>query len=171
MNPLNKTSNPEGDTRSLLKNQHRKAYSICRLFASSYKEHQGLFARIIAGAHQSIEANKTREAKQTLFLRACINTAVLHSLTKSLAATESGLAEPQEAIEFKSPDYQKSILQFREAVGEVSDYEKIQLFLYFEKLSSDGTGLTGMPTAGKKEQAESPKKTLIPYLKEKLIWT
>jgi len=57
-------------------------------------------------------------------------------------------------------------------VGEISDYEKILLFLEFEKVApADIADLTGF-VPGRKQASvkEQPKKSFIPYLKEKLIW-
>jgi len=52
-------------------------------------------------------------------------------------------------IQFKSPDYQRSMLKFRDSVGEISDYEKILLFLEFEKVApADIADLTDSYLAG-----------------------
>jgi hypothetical protein len=164
----------DSDIRSLLKNQHKKVYSICRLFAHNYKEHQHLFINIIAAASQNIRSRRENSDKQTLLLRACINMAALHSITQDMEpATDR-------AIQFKSPDYQRSMTRFRESIGEASDYEKFRLFLEFEGVpAAELTHLTGLPlprsTAGKKKekQLELQRKTpfsFIPYLKEKLVW-
>lgn len=165
------------DIRSLLKHQHKRVYAICRLFTQNYKEHQGLFINIIAAASQNIRSRRENSDKQTLILRACINMAALQSITMELEpATER-------TIQFKSPDYQRSMTRFRESVGEASDYEKFRLFLEFEKMPAEElTHLTGLPlpgsVAGKKKEKESelplPRKApfnFIPYLKEKLVWS
>jgi hypothetical protein len=80
--------------------------------------------------------------------------------------------ETDRTIQFKSPDYQRSMLKFRDSVGEISDYEKILLFLEFEKVApADIAELTGFVPARKQASVkEQPKKSFIPYLKEKLIW-
>ncbi|HZE84512.1 MAG TPA: hypothetical protein VE035_09395 [Puia sp.] len=149
-------------TRSLLKNQHKKIYSICRLFTSNYKEHQHLFAGIIAATARSIESDKTNEEKGTLLLRACINMAALHSLAGSLGKGNE--------IQFKSPDYQRSMLKFRETVGEITDYEKILLFLHFEGVApTEITALSGFQSSGRKSPETKAKRSFIPYLKG-LIW-
>jgi len=165
----------DSDIRSLLKNQHKRVYSICRLFAHNYKEHQKLFIDVIAAASQNIRARSANNDKQTMLLRACINMAVLHSITLDMEpATDRSL-------QFKSPDYQRSMTRFRESIGEASDYEKIRLFLEFEKMpAEDLTHLTGLSlpgrAGGKKKEKESalpiPRKVFnfIPYLKEKLVW-
>jgi len=171
MNQLKKTSNPEEDTRSLLKHQHKKVYSICRLFADNYKEHQGLFARVIAGAHLSLGNKKEKKDKQVLFLRACINMAALHSLTRSLSDPAPGAASPKPGLQFKSPDFQKSILQFRTTMGELQDYEKILLFLRLEEVPpGEISEFSGSLPVPEKAAGEERKKSFIPYLKEKLIW-
>ncbi|HMH21667.1 MAG TPA: hypothetical protein VK563_07820 [Puia sp.] len=186
-------------TRSLLKNQHKKIYSICRLFSTNYKEHQHLFAGIIAATARSIEADRTNEEKSTLLLRACINMAALHSLSGSLGLPGEGPGDGGREIQFKSPDYQKSMVRFREEVGEITDYEKILLFLNFEHVApSEIPRLSGLPESGPAGMQaterripemrvvarkiagtsgasggvnETPaKKSFIPYLKE-LIWS
>lgn len=152
--------------RTHLKHQHKKIYSICRLFANTYREHQRLFADIIAAASQSIQHKKAGEEKNDLLLRACLNMAALHSITHRLEPADR-------SIQFKSPDYQRTMLQFRESVGEVSDYGKILLFLGFEKVPSrEISHLTGVvPTKNRVALKDQPKKSFIPYLKEKLIWS
>jgi len=166
----------DSDIRSLLKNQHKRVYSICRLFTHNYKEHQNLFIDVIAAASQNIRARKNNGDKQTLLLRACINMAALHSITQELGPAKD------RTLQFKSPDYQRSMTRFRESVGEASDYEKFRLFLEFEKMpAGELTHLTGLPlpgrAAGKKKEKESllpiPRKpfNFIPYLKEKLVWS
>ena len=90
----------------------------------------------------------------------------LHSISRRMEL------EADHTIEFKSPDYQRSMLNFRASVGEIPDYEKILLFLEFEKVApADIPELTGIALSKKREAVEpSPKKSFIPYLKEKLIW-
>jgi hypothetical protein len=163
-------SGPDTDLRSLLKHQHKRVYSICRLFAHSYKEHQRLFIDIIAAASQNIRSRKESGQKDTLLLQACINMAALHSITLEM--------EPRtdRNIQFKSPDYQRSMTDFRNSIAEASDYEKFRLFLEFEKVAPDQLiALTGIqahrrPLVRMKEK-EIPRKNFIPYLKEKLIWS
>ena len=168
----------DSDIRSLLKNQHKKVYSICRLFTSNYKEHQHLFMNVIAAASQNIRARRENSDKQTLLLRACINMAALHTISMELEGVTPS------SMQFKSPDYQRSMTQFRECMGEASDYEKFRLFLEFEKLpAEDLTHLTGLPLpkgmVSKKKEKESESSlpilrkspfNFIPYLKEKLVW-
>ena len=153
--------------RTYLKHHHRKVYSICRFFTTAYKEHQRLFADIIAAAAHSIQHKKAGDEKDTLLLRACINMTALHSIRLRL--------EPEEdrVIQFKSPDYQRSMSKFREAVGEISDYEKILLFLELEKVpQNEIPDLTGITSYKKRVSLkEQPKKSFIPYLKEKLVWS
>lgn len=158
------------DLRSLLKNQHKKVYSVCRLFARTYKEHQYLFATIIAAASQNIRSRKDAGDNQTLLLRACINMAALHSIA---LATE---AAPVGTIQFKSPDYQRSMSELTHLIGDTSDYEKFRLFLEFEKVPPEElAGLTGLRGNDRiqfvKNENEIAKKNIIPYLKEKLIWS
>ncbi|GGA86851.1 hypothetical protein [Puia dinghuensis] len=171
MNNSTKKDGPDTDLRSLLKNQHKKVYSICRLFAHNYKEHQHLFASIIAAASQNIRSRKANsEDKQTMLLRACINMAALHSISLEMEPAAD------RTIQFKSPDYQRCISQFRETMGSVSDIDKFRLFMEFEKVSPEEmNGLTGIDiskrTAPAKKESETARKNFIPYLKEKLIWS
>lgn len=171
MNNSAKKGGSDTDLRSLLKHQHKRVYSICRLFAHNYKEHQHLFANIIAAASQNIRSRKDRrDDKHTMLLRACINMSALHSISLEL---EPAL---DRTIQFKSPDYQRSISNFRETMGTVSDLEKFQLFLEFENISADEmTSLTGLPVSNRpairKKENETARKNFIPYLKEKLIWS
>lgn len=152
------------DLRSLLKHQHKKVYSICRFFANNYKEHQRLFANIIAAASQNIRFRKEGADKHLLLLRACINMAALHSITLDLEAA------PDRSIQFKSPDYQRTMVEFRESLGAASDYEKFRLFLEFEQVPKDEiVDLTGVPRSNP-APVERSRKNFIPYLKEKLIW-
>jgi hypothetical protein len=158
------------DLRSLLKTQHKKVYSICRLFANNYKEHQHLFTNIIAAASQNIRSRKDHsDDKQTLLLRACINMAALHSIGLELAPAAD------RTIQFKSPDFQRSMSNFRETTGSLSDLEKFRLFLEFEKVPADEmhslTGISGNRPAGRKQPAETARKSFIPYLKAKWIWS
>jgi hypothetical protein len=173
MNNPKRKAGPDTDLRSLLKNQHRKVYSICRFFANNYKEQQRLFIDIIAAASQNIRFAKGKCEKHTLLLRACINMAALHSIRLDL---EPGT---DREIHFKSPDFQRTMLQFRDAVGETSDLDKFRLFLAMEKVSPDEmTDLTGLDTSGRMAvivpvaaAREYSIKNFIPYLKEKLIWS
>jgi hypothetical protein len=158
------------DLRSLLKTQHKKVYNICRLFANNYKEHQHLFTNIIAAASQNIRSRKDHsDDKQTMLLRACINMAALHSIGLELAPASD------RTIQFKSPDFQRSMSNFRETMGSLSDLEKFRLFLELEKVSPDEmhslTGISGNRPGGRKQPAETARKSFIPYLKEKWIWS
>jgi hypothetical protein len=176
MNNAPKKDGCEPDLRSLLKHQHRRVYSMCRLFAHNYREHQQLFINIIAAASQNIRSRRDHsDDKQTLFLRACINMAALHSICLQLnPATDR-------TIQYKSPDYQRSMTQFRSSIEGVSDLEKFHLFLQLEKVPLDQTpGLTGVaagrrPAPGRQSSSDRErdvsKKNFIPYLKEKLIWS
>jgi hypothetical protein len=159
-------------TRSLLKNQHKKIYSICRLFASNYKELQRLFAGTVAAAARSIGSEKAGEDKGTLLLRACINMAALYSLSGSLGLFGKNSGDPGKEGQFKSPDYQRNMMRFREAVGDISDYEKILLFLHFEHIApAEIPRLSGLPVSSHRGTDARVKKSFIPYLKEKLIWS
>lgn len=165
MNTLKKEG-PGQDLRSLLKTQHKVVYSICRFFANNYKEHQRLFADIISAASQSIRARRGDESKQMLLLRACINMSALHSIALDMQPAAD------RSIRFKSPDYQKNMLQFRECVGDISDHEKMRLFLELEQVSPEEIDdLTGPLPSGNVVPKEGVKKNFIPYLKEKLIWS
>jgi hypothetical protein len=158
------------DLRSLLKNQHRKVYSICRFFATNYKEHQQLFANMISAASQNIRFLMGKEDKQTLMLRACINMAALHSITLDIEGAGD------RSIKFKSTDYQRSMQNFQDSVREMNDLDKFRLFLEFENISGDEiTGLLG-PVSWQQQQRESApvtavKKNFLPSLKDKLAWT
>lgn len=172
---MNNSSNKSGcepDLRSMLKTQHKKVYSICRFFAHNYQEHQRLFVNIIAAASQNIRSRKDNSKdKQTLLLRACINMAALHSISLELEPTHNA------TIQFKSPDYQRSMSNFRESVRGISDLEKFRLFLELENVPVEEiptfTGLANAPSANRKQRREAPApaKNFIPYLKEKLIWS
>jgi hypothetical protein len=158
------------DIRSLLKHQHKKVYSICRLFAHTYKEHQYLFTNIIAAASQNIRFRGTPGNKETLLLRACVNMAALHMITLDMQAGSA------ESIEFKSTDYQRAMVELHDSMGNISDYDKFRLFLEFEKVPAGQLAdLTGVPS-GKYgshqpgQRKEILKKNFIPYIKEKLIW-
>ncbi len=167
MNNSHKKGGSTEVVRTYLKHHHRKVYSICRFFTTTYKEHQRLFADIIAAAAQSIQYKKAGDEKNMLLLRACINMTALHSIQLRLEPVEDTV------IQFKSPDYQRSMLKFRETVGEISDYEKILLFLELEKVpASEIEGITGFtPSRKRVSLKEQPKKSFIPYLKEKLVWS
>lgn len=156
------------DLRSLLKHQHKTVYSICRLFARTYKEHQHLFTTIIAAASQNIRTRKEAGQKQTMLWRACINMAALHSI--AAAADNSG------EMQFKSPDYQRSMTALGNAVGRVSDYEKFLLFMEFEHIPQAELGsligraaMPGRQPA--KTEIETPRKEIIPSIKDKIIWS
>jgi hypothetical protein len=169
MNNSQKKAGPDTDLRGLLKHQHKKVYSICRFFANNYREHQRLFVEIIAAASQNIRFDKAKSEKQVLLLRACINMAALHSIRLDLEqATDR-------TLQFKSPDFQRCMVQFRDSIAEVSDLEKFSLFLELEKVSPDEiadlTGLTTNITAPDPGNKQKLKKNFIPYLKEKLIWS
>ncbi|SRR5258708_15363842 len=171
MNSPNKALGPDENTRSLLKAQHKKIYSICRLFSDNYKELQGLFAATMAAAAQSMGVNKGKEEKNTLFLRACINMAALHALTRRIE--EPAWPMPDQPIQFNSPDYQKNMLNFREAVGDIPDWRKLLLFLHFEKVDpAEIPHLSGLSYSNARFEIpkELPKKRFIPYLMD-LIWS
>jgi hypothetical protein len=161
-----KTFFADEDIRSLLKSQHKKVYSICRLFANNYKEHQALFSNILAAASQMIRTGESNNEKKTLFLRACINMAALHSLSRDLNGPRDGGAI------FESPDYQKSMVGFRAAIEGTTDYEKILLFLNFEKVATeDIPGLTGLAPSPSKDPKQTVGQRLIPHIKEKILWS
>jgi hypothetical protein len=158
------------DLRSLLKHQHKKVYSLCRLFARNYKEHQDLFINIIAAAAQNIRSRKDADDNQTLLLRACINMAALRSIIEELHPGQD------QSIQFKSPDYQRCMSELDQAVGQAPDIEKFRLFLEFEKVPPEELAdLTGIPTfqhnKSQQKVQDLPKKNFIPYIKEKLIWS
>jgi DNA-directed RNA polymerase specialized sigma24 family protein len=153
----------DADTRSLLKNNHRKVYSICRLFTDNYKEHQTLFSEVIAAATRSIRARKTKEEPNTLLIRACVNMAVLHSISRDLAPASDRMTQ------FKSPDFQKSMSGLREKVESLTDHEKILLFLNIEKADpNEVLGRTAAPAASPARKAAIL--PLRPHLKKKWIW-
>jgi len=170
MNNSTKKEGPDQDLKSLLKSQHKRVYSICRFFTNNYREHQKLFADIISAASQNIRFRRGNDSKQVLLLRACVNMAALHSICQDMAP------ETDRSIRFKSPDYQRSMTNFREAMGSVSDLEKFRLFLEFEKVAPEEmVSLTGITLGGRnltrKKEADTARKNFIPYLKEKLIWS
>lgn len=170
MNNFPKKEGSDQDLRTFIKSQHKKFYSVCRLFASNYKEHQRLFFDLVAAVSFSIRNNRSEHEKQTLLLRACVNMSALHSISLGL--------EPamDRSIQFKSPDYQRNMSRFHDSMGSASDYDKILLFLGFEKVQADAiSDLTGaVPAKRAAQQAAmqgNGKKNFIPYLKEKLIWS
>lgn len=151
----------ETDLRSLLKQQHKTVYSICRLFARTYKEHQRLFMNVLSAASQNIRFRKNGISKQTMLWRACVNMAALHSITSTMEQA------PDREIKFKSPDYQRSMIELGDSIGNVGDYDKFLLFIDFEKIDSgDLFGSVNRPTP---QTAGSVH--FIPYLKDKLIWS
>ena len=151
----------ETDLRSLLKQQHKTVYSICRLFARTYKEHQRLFSNIISAASQNIRFRKNGVSKQTMLWRACINMAALESISANLDQT------PEQEVKFKSPDYQRCMEDLGHAVGSVSDYDKFLLFVGLEKIdSNDLFGSIDRPATQPALSAQ-----VIPYLKDKLVWS
>ena len=165
MNQFEKKEGADQDLRTFLKAQHKKFYSLCRIFANNYKEHQRLFYDIISAVSHAIRHNRGSEDKQTLLLRACVNMSALHSIALSM--------QPQtdRSIQFKSPEYQGCMVRFRESVGQVSDFDKICMFLGFQKINREkALDITGMAQL-RKEQAFSDKKNFIPYIKDKLIWS
>ena len=166
MNQLHKKEGSDQDLRGFVKAQHKKFYSICRIFANNYKEHQRLFFDIIAAVSHSIRNNRSHHEKQTLLLRACVNMSALHSIALSM--------EPQtnRSIQFKSPEYQNCMVRFRESIAETTEYEKILMVLSFQKLSrEEARDITGVATTKVAAAAAIPGKNFIPYLKEKLIWS
>ena len=151
----------ETDLRSLLKQQHKTVYSICRLFARTYKEHQRLFSTIISAASQNIRFRKGGVSKQTMMWRACINMTALHSISANLDQA------PEQDVKFKSPDYQRCMEDLGSSLGNASDYDKFLLFLGFEKIdSNDLFGSINRPAAQPARLAQ-----FIPYLKDKLVWS
>ncbi|MHA4807774.1 hypothetical protein ACX0G9_06695 [Flavitalea flava] len=168
MNYLKKNKDLGEHLRSILKLQHKKVYSVCRIFANNYKEHQALFAGIISAVTQGILSKKGKEDKDTLFLRACLNMTALHTICLNLKGDQDN------TIQFKSSDYQDKMVKFRAATGELSNYDKILLFFQLEKYSSLGIpdliGFAPVPVKTQMEKERS-KINFIPYLKEKLIWS
>ena len=155
------------DIRGLLKNHHKKIYYICRLFADNYQEHRRLFVNILAAAFQNLQHPNREKERQVLFLRACINMAVLHSISKSLCPLQE-----KEKGKYKSPDYQKSMSHFREAIGGISDYEKIQLFLLAENVIPEEITASGVSTPGKnKTRGQKHNWHILPFIKKKLQWS
>ncbi len=169
---MSNSTKKDGDTdlRSLLKTQHKKVYAICRLFANNYREHQHLFTNIIAAASQNIRTRKDNsDDKQTMLYRACINMAALHSIALAMEPAQD------RGIQFKSPDFQRSMTNFRDTMGLISDAEKFRLFLELENISQEEmVHLTGIQfnnrNVASRKETEPVKKNFIPYLKEKLIW-
>jgi hypothetical protein len=149
------------DLRSLLKQQHKTVYSICRLFARTYKEHQRLFMDIISAASQNIRFRKGSVSKQTLMWRACVNMAALHSITSTMEQAAD------REIKFKSPDYQRSMTGLSESIGNAGDYDKFLLFMDFENI--DTNDLFGSVNRPIPQAAGSVQ--VIPYLKGKLAWS
>jgi hypothetical protein len=151
----------ETDLRSLLKQQHKTVYSICRLFARTYKEHQRLFINVLSAASQNIRFRKSGISKQTMLWRACVNMAALHSITSTMEQASD------REIKFKSPDYQRSMMELGDSIGSVGDYDKFLLFIDFEKI--DSSDLFGSVNRSTPQTAGSVH--VIPYLKDKLIWS
>jgi hypothetical protein len=149
------------DLRSLLKQQHKTVYSICRLFARTYKEHQRLFMDIISAASQNIRFRKGSVSKKTLMWRACVNMAALHSITSTMEHAAD------REIKFKSPDYQRSMTGLSESIGNAGDYDKFLLFMDFENI--DTNDLFGSVNRPIPQAAGSVQ--VIPYLKGKLAWS
>jgi hypothetical protein len=147
------------DLRSLLKQQHKTVYSICRLFSRSYKEHQRLFIDVIAAASQNIRFRKGNVSKQTMLWRACINMAAL----QSISSEQSHEGE----MKFKSPDYQRSMIELGQSLGNSSDYEKFLLFIGFENIAPDDLFCSVNRPASRPAASAQ----FIPYLKEKLVWS
>ena len=104
-----------------------------------------------------------------MLLRACINMAALHSISRELEPAAD------RTIQFKSPDYHRSMINFRELVKDVSDLEKFRLFLELENVAPENIpALTGVanPVPGKqKNEAQTSGKPFIPHIKEKIIWS
>ena len=149
------------DLRSLLKQQHKTVYSICRLFSRTYKEHQRLFMDIISAASQNIRFRKGSVSKQTLMWRACVNIAALHSIS-------STMEQPADRdIKFKSPDYQRSMTGLSESMGNAGDYDKFLLFMDLENIESND--LFGSVNRPAPQAAGSVH--VIPYLKGIFAWS
>lgn len=166
MNNMLQKPGSDQDLRGFIKSQHKKLYSICRLFASNYKEQQRLFFDMIAAVSYNIRYNRSTHEKQTLLLRACVNMSALHSISMSMNPAI------ERTIQFKSPDFQDKMERLHESVGEASDYDKICLFLGFEKFSQEYIAdLTGFVQEKSKAVREYSRKNFIPYLKEKLVWS
>lgn len=165
MNQLEKKEGADQDLRTFLKAQHKKFYSLCRIFANNYKEHQRLFYDIISAVSHSIRHNHGAEDKQTLLLRACVNMSAIHAIALGMEP------DNDRSIQFKSPEYQSCMVRFRDSAGRMSELDKIRIFLGFQHLNReeilDITGLAQL----RKEQATDEKKNFIPALKEKLIWS
>jgi hypothetical protein len=168
MNPGDKKKSDGGeDIRGLLKNNHKKIYFVCRLFANSYRQHQNLFVSILSAASQNIQHSKREKEKYVLFLRACINMAALHSIANGLCPEEE-----KEIGKYKSPDYQKSMTTLRDAMQGISDYEKMHLFLDAENvIPAQIAAVEGSATPENKKRGEKHKNPFAPFIKEKLIWS
>jgi hypothetical protein len=86
--------------------------------------------------------------------------AALHSITSTMEQASD------REIKFKSPDYQRSMTELLDSVGNAGDYDKFLLFIDFEKIdSNDLFGSVNRPASLAAGAAQ-----VIPYLKEKLIW-
>jgi hypothetical protein len=157
MNNLTK-SGADTDLRSLLKQQHKTVYSICRLFSRTYKEHQRLFVDVLSAAAQNIRFKKSTVSKQTMLWRACVNMAALSSISAD--------QDTDREVKFKSPDYQRSMADLGMALGNASDYEKFMLFIKMEEIATEDLfgSINPNPQPARSSQ-------FIPYLKEKLIWS
>jgi hypothetical protein len=165
MNNSLQKEGPDQDLKSLLKSQQKRIYSLCRFFANNYREQQKLFADIISAASQNIRFRRSNENKQLLVLRACVNMAALHSICQDMQPNSD------RSIQFKSPDYQKNMVQFRARIGHVSDYEKMRFFLGLQNIADVGIeDLTG-PLPSKVVPTERVKRNFIPYLKDILVWS
>jgi hypothetical protein len=115
---------------------------------------------ILSAASQNIRFRKNGISKQTLLWRACVNMAALHSITSTMEQASD------REIKFKSPDYQRSMTELLDSVGNAGDYDKFLLFIDFEKIdSNDLFGSVNRPASHAAGAAQ-----VIPYLKEKLIW-
>jgi hypothetical protein len=100
--------------------------------------------------------------------------AALHAITRDMAPSAD------RSIQFKSPDYQRSMTGLHETVADYSDYEKFRVFLEMEKNAPEAlASLTGVAARSriiskkKEREMEMPKKNFnfIPYIKAKLIWS
>ncbi len=158
---------PDEDIRAILKNHHKKIYYVCRLFAHNYKQHRELFVSILSAASRSIQKRKSKKEKYVLFLRACINMAALHSIATSLSPDREN-----EPGAYKSPDYQKSMNNLRNALQGMTDYEKIHLFLHSENVIPEEIAeISGHSIPENKKRGPKHNRQFIPFIKEKLIWS
>jgi hypothetical protein len=90
--------------------------------------------------------------------RACINMAAL----QSISSEHSHEGE----MKFKSPDYQRSMIELGQSLGNSSDYEKFLLFIGFENIAPDDLFCSvNRPASQPAASAQ-----FIPHLKEKLVW-